>query len=407
MINGPSPASIRRRLEDIDTTIASLHSQLAQLTIARRAVVEELKSVTFPILDLPVEITSAIFIQYCQDPIDIGELELMGPFLLASVCQRWRTIALRLHQLWSRIVLSSGVGRLSRVVKRLELCLERAGSVSHLDIDFADDHTQKHLLPLLTATATQWCKLEVFATNNRPGFSDIRGRLSRLRSLKLWRNWDEELDYPISSFEDAPLLTDVELFDLAENWVTLPWAQLRSLTLEYDTPTDPAAILRILRQTTQLKTLQLRVLGQPLDYASVPELRLEQLSTLTLRWWPRTFHATRPWLKILTAPALSYLTTDIPDDHTTLPEMIARCGATLQSLTLNSHGQTLDVIYHVLRNIPFLRRLTVNEVVSTQLSILFDALTRNDTVIHELSVEVMGLRVPYPELALFARATGV
>ncbi|KAJ7058806.1 hypothetical protein C8F01DRAFT_1147287 [Mycena amicta] len=402
----PSAASLRLRLEAIDADTALLHSKLAELAAARRVIVQQLKCITFPaVVELPVELTSKIFVHYAQEHIDIGKQQLTGPFVLASVCQHWRTIALGLHQLWSRIALSGGFFACQE--RRLQLCLERSGTFVDLDIDFAHSFSQQGFLPSLAASAERLSRLDMFAGG--AGFKEIRGRLPRLRTLKLWNNYsEEEENLPILAFDDAPMLREVKLVGIGANMLALPWAQLVYLDLESDDLIGPLPFVGILGQAPNLETLCLHIPNDPLPLDQSAELRLERLQTLTLTWSRGMVDAARSWMNLLTLPALVDFTTDLDDDPSALRTMLTRseCGTTLRCLTLNTKEGYTGQIKSILTVIPFLTKLTMTEIAWNELDNLFYALGGDPTadgctIIHELRLETNASRIPYPEIARF------
>ncbi|KAJ7755919.1 hypothetical protein B0H16DRAFT_1886194 [Mycena metata] len=106
-------ADLRRRLVELNTEIVEQKRVLAALQSDKAAVEDELNATaTFPILTLPVEITTEIFI-WCLPTIEElrehhrarrdGEysVSLQVPLSLASCCRLWRTIALAAPSLWT------------------------------------------------------------------------------------------------------------------------------------------------------------------------------------------------------------------------------------------------------------------------------------------------------------------
>ncbi|KAJ7739921.1 hypothetical protein B0H16DRAFT_1758600, partial [Mycena metata] len=106
-------ADLRRRLVELNTEIIEQKRVLRALHRDRAAVKNELNATaTFPILTLPVEITTEIFI-LCLPTIEElredhrvrsdGEylVSLQVPLSLASCCRLWRTIALATPSLWT------------------------------------------------------------------------------------------------------------------------------------------------------------------------------------------------------------------------------------------------------------------------------------------------------------------
>ena len=96
------PASVlRSRLVDIDAQRAETHAKIAELRAdlavlakARGQVVEDLKSVTYPILTIPPEITTQIFEHYVDVMAEEWASVEAAPNVLTHVCRAWRRIAL-------------------------------------------------------------------------------------------------------------------------------------------------------------------------------------------------------------------------------------------------------------------------------------------------------------------------
>ncbi|KAF8175470.1 hypothetical protein K438DRAFT_1608588, partial [Mycena galopus ATCC 62051] len=59
---------------------------------------EELDSIVYPVLSLPPEITSHIFIQSL--PEDTRPSPRSAPLLLVQICRSWRVIAIATPDLW-------------------------------------------------------------------------------------------------------------------------------------------------------------------------------------------------------------------------------------------------------------------------------------------------------------------
>lgn len=80
--------------------LAEIEAQIALLGMERELVLGDLVSIVYPVLTLPNEITSEIFLQYVE------EHPHHSPIRLASVCRLWRAVALSTCRLWTQ--LSSG-----------------------------------------------------------------------------------------------------------------------------------------------------------------------------------------------------------------------------------------------------------------------------------------------------------
>ncbi|KAJ7636657.1 hypothetical protein FB45DRAFT_788759, partial [Roridomyces roridus] len=92
-------AQLRVSLVDVHRKIADLQSQLAVLRAEEMTISDALDSIVYPVLSLPREMTSEIFLRYMEslgDPYSPRPT----PLVLASVCKHWREVALNCPRLW-------------------------------------------------------------------------------------------------------------------------------------------------------------------------------------------------------------------------------------------------------------------------------------------------------------------
>ncbi|KAJ6458625.1 hypothetical protein C8R47DRAFT_995027, partial [Mycena vitilis] len=95
-----SAAELRARLAEIDAEITQQSQRMKDLCENRMSLQSQLDAVlVYPVLTLPLEITSEIFI-YCL-PDKIARVMLNeAPFVLLKICRQWREIALSTPKLW-------------------------------------------------------------------------------------------------------------------------------------------------------------------------------------------------------------------------------------------------------------------------------------------------------------------
>ncbi|KAJ7623965.1 hypothetical protein DFH06DRAFT_1340291 [Mycena polygramma] len=94
----------RIRVADLQARVVQLERVLSQLRTEQLQAQERLDSYKYPILTLPVEITSEIFMHLLPPYPDFPKL--IGPFSptsLTQICRSWRAIALGIPKLWSII----------------------------------------------------------------------------------------------------------------------------------------------------------------------------------------------------------------------------------------------------------------------------------------------------------------
>ncbi|KAF7306249.1 hypothetical protein MIND_00415500 [Mycena indigotica] len=189
------------------------------------------------------------------------------------------------------------------------------------------------LPPALLATSEQWEQLAVSeeALVDAAGHSGgIRHHIPRLRSLVLESEFDSEqalvdtdLDTlavralsPVLTFENARSLEHVELEHINSTVLSLPWSQLKSLTMSWVGNTR--ACLFILRETTCLENLTLRDLGGDELPDEGTHLRLDRLRSLIISefagqdmFFRRTTSYTAVLVNRLVVPALVTLSVEI------------------------------------------------------------------------------------------------
>ncbi|KAJ6615600.1 hypothetical protein B0H10DRAFT_2040144 [Mycena sp. CBHHK59/15] len=113
-----STTYLRIRLADLNLAIKAQEEVLAKLRENRRDIQSQLDSVIYPILTLPNEITSEIFMhRVALSPPDEPTIRSFSPVLLLSICRAWRDIALSTPALWTTLYLD-----LERLAFTSKLC---------------------------------------------------------------------------------------------------------------------------------------------------------------------------------------------------------------------------------------------------------------------------------------------
>nr|GAT50826.1 predicted protein [Mycena chlorophos] len=412
-----SPSTFRLRLEEIDTEVAALRARLEELAITRTDVVAQLERVVYPrVLDVPIEIMSQIFL-LCEGSIRIGNTDLAQdvPFVLASVCCRWRALALSMPELWNTFKVDSTWHESNEeaAVRKLELCTERAGARRDIVISLLSASKLEVIVPMVAPTVGRWSRCEAYE-GYLERFLQQGQRFSSLRSLTMRHQWDCKATSPLSiSAEDAPLLRHVELNQI--DGIGLPWAQLTKLSLSDSLDSDKC--VTVLSLATNLEYLHLEFTmfyRYPLLSRSAQRLKLKRLHTLSLRWKSECYAAAINFFDLVILPELRSFTTDIPHraetgqrEVTTIKNMLARseCGSNLRFLTLyflgySNHGLPFT---QILATTPILERLTLPNLSKEDLHSVLHVLTSGvcDTRIVELCVEMQHHCIPFQSLAVF------
>ncbi|KAF7340211.1 F-box domain-containing protein [Mycena venus] len=133
-----STADLRRQLTQIEAAISQQKSALASLERDKEALQRQLYAASnFPVLTLPVEITTKIFSQ-CLPDVEylrscFSQVKLQAPMVLTGVCRAWRDITLTTPALWAALYLPLNlmnpafVTETGRVEEFIDKWINRAG----------------------------------------------------------------------------------------------------------------------------------------------------------------------------------------------------------------------------------------------------------------------------------------
>ncbi|KAJ6548575.1 hypothetical protein B0H19DRAFT_1378989 [Mycena capillaripes] len=261
----------RARAADLESQILDLELALSSLRIDHALVQERLDSYKYPVLTLPNEIISEIFVHFL--PIYPSCSPLMGilsPNTLLCICQRWKAIALSTSTLWRAIsfeyMLDPGI---EAQCSMAEAWLRRSG-LCPLSIDMIA--TTDRLLTVIVPHRARWehVKLTITLSGLFPGDGDF----PLLQQLEIRGN---AATPPTLSFPDMPLLRAVTLWNFDYPPRFLPWAQLTSLTLIAKQPHECTPLLA---HATNLLYCELILFDD--ERFSQPNVTLPYLESLVL-----------------------------------------------------------------------------------------------------------------------------
>ncbi|KAJ6527670.1 hypothetical protein B0H19DRAFT_887753, partial [Mycena capillaripes] len=95
-----SPEQLRANLDQVRTTIIRQKSYLDELEETQRRLKSELAEIGYPVLTLPPEIVSRIFVECLPGHGRVRPSPDAPPLSLAQICRHWREIALSSSELW-------------------------------------------------------------------------------------------------------------------------------------------------------------------------------------------------------------------------------------------------------------------------------------------------------------------
>ncbi|KAJ7659293.1 hypothetical protein DFH06DRAFT_1327119 [Mycena polygramma] len=309
----------RDRLQVLEPQILELRRSLEALETEQASVRERLDSYKYPVLTLPNEVASEIFVQFLPPyplcPLTYGPL---SPEHLLLICKKWTEIALSTPALWRAMDLQDGVQS-----GRLNTWLRRSGGCP-LSFSIQMEHPSNEdtaALELLVPHRARWEYFELL----RLPYTLFYG-IPRHASAA---------DRHTAEFPFPPAL--------------LPWAQLTSLNLIGSGPHECTPILLEVSNLVYCE-LTLRyadTLDLPRCNISLPHLESLVLVSSVYSWLPL------PYLLCFVAPALRRL--QLPEDGSreadrsdaidVLNSFISMSGCKLEELRITGRCQTPSDMY--------------------------------------------------------------
>ncbi|KAF7373851.1 F-box domain-containing protein [Mycena sanguinolenta] len=339
-------ATDRKRLTDIPAQILDLERSLLALRSEQKAVQERLDSYKYPVLTLPNEMVSEIFVN-CMPPYPLCPplTGISSPTSLTHICRKWRAVALATPRLWRAIPFTA---RFTPLPDDYEYhpgddWATRSGS---LPLSITMNANANDFLPAMYPAVfyrrARWEYLKIMALPS--SFPIIDGPLPALRHLEI----HPKAAPPggIFKFDDLPQLRTVVLREFIGEKAILPWNQLTSLTI--DAAMNQCA--SILRQTTNLVHCDVRLVCfgfDEVDDRSGSHIQLPFLESLAFKACPDGLG--RQFLDTLTLPALYSLETEErclwSDPVGRLTRFIARSRCSLQVLNIRGARMIPDDDY--------------------------------------------------------------
>ncbi|KAJ7648664.1 hypothetical protein DFH06DRAFT_571932 [Mycena polygramma] len=269
----------RARVAELAAEITMLELSLLALRDEQMRAQARLDAVKYPVLTLPNEIVSDIFIHFLPVyPLCPPFVGILSPTILTHICRRWRDIALTTPDLWRAM---SFLGRKAIVVRDLQISniwLKRSRNRPLSIIIHDRCWSISEIFAVLVPHRSRWEHIKFHAgTFNLP---KIIGPMPILRHLDLCVDNLATRNAPVEIVDVLQLRT-VVLNGFAIPNVALPYAQLTGLTLIL---VDQDVYRPILRQTPNLRHVELKILFRRNTASHDPghELTLPCLESLTM-----------------------------------------------------------------------------------------------------------------------------
>ncbi|KAJ7464475.1 hypothetical protein FB451DRAFT_1263612 [Mycena latifolia] len=342
------------RRTHLDTKIASLKASLDELLQDRDPLDTEIRKhegAVSPLRRMPTELLSLIF-KYTLPPHGHFPRVDSGPWAIAAVCSRWRTIVLSQPTLWSTVVLdfTDDPRPVIETAETLEAHLERSGG-SPLDITFItwdEQHCAEHELEVLDILAYHCERWETVTLSGPEALysrlASIRGCLPLLRELHIsaYPHILEDECGPIDIFEFCPRLQEAFInagpYHKTSPTAPLPFSQLLRFSGSNPLPRHLGA----LRFASSLVDCILTC-TEPMTVLPGSSLTLPHLLRLSV--------SQTKILDCLETPALQELYCCAQSSH--LHSFLRRLRSRLQKLVVPNTPATTDipVLLHVARTI--------------------------------------------------------
>ncbi|KAJ7178143.1 hypothetical protein C8R46DRAFT_1075958 [Mycena filopes] len=344
-----SLAADRARFAVIRAQILVLECSLSPLYEESDLLKDRLDSYTYPVLSLPTEVVSEIFVHflpvYPETPPMIGRY---SPNVLGQICREWRETALSTPALWRAIsVPLQQETRLAQKLRLLETSLDRSKSCL-LSIKIDCGETQGNLAPFMRALVVhcaRWEHLQVYARGHP--LPSVEAPMPFLRAIFTTEGRglsQPALDVaPSAGFHEAPQLRDLTLVFWDARCISrYPWSQLTTFSAHVIPLYD---CVDVLNHTVSLVHCFFFVYGPDVD---VPPQRYSRAVTLpcleTLALYGKLDTVSWRFMDFFTFPALRKL--QIQEDflHDVSPvdnlvSLVSRSKCELQELWILSSVQ--------------------------------------------------------------------
>ncbi|KAK7062269.1 F-box domain-containing protein [Favolaschia claudopus] len=249
-------AALRRRISELTSRIVLLRQILEDAEGLLDTLKSQLNSLNDPVLALPPEIASEIFV-HCLPTETFGDVVNISqaPLLLTHVCRAWRHIAISLPALWTTFNVtlkdSDDLPRLSYIAqiwfKRSKTCPLRLkiGGLLQYNKTFRSFAKlfQNHSYRIRSlALDTGGEDLEMMQSRLSDNLD-----LTSLQKLfvRLSDDYDTTSEGTIEMFASAPKLHEAVIRNVLPSFLILPWQQLTTLTVEMLTITCTLDVLKL------------------------------------------------------------------------------------------------------------------------------------------------------------------
>ncbi|KAJ7669395.1 hypothetical protein DFH06DRAFT_182863 [Mycena polygramma] len=344
--------SDRARIVTLEAQISEIMRLLSTVQAEQALVQERLDSYKYPVLTLPNELVSDVFIHFLPTyPLCPPLTGIRSPQLLLQICRKWRDIALSTPALWRAISFEDPRVSALEQRERAKAWLGRSG-VLPLSIQMDRDSFPRpgalgELLGVIAAHSTRWEYIKL-NLSGRHSFA-VGGALPLLFHLDIYAY--EKRSPTMAFFDDMPRLRTV-IFSHFDH--PLPWSQLTSLTLIGKQPQECTPVLSHASSLRYCELVMYELLG---ELSVKSDITLPCLESLVLEPWSKHLRFPTQYILSFIVPSLRKLQGPGPAlMH--IPELVSRSGCTLQEVWIT--GETDAVSEQFRAAFPFIPKLSFN-----------------------------------------------
>ncbi|KAJ7052683.1 hypothetical protein C8F01DRAFT_1236275 [Mycena amicta] len=354
-------ASIRSKIASLAERITYLEAELGAVRAQKQQEEQLLSEIVYPFDTLPLELLSKILV-VSKETLDDSMYPVVDPlpmrarlrhnFLLASVCRQWRDAVFGTCELWTRV--SVHCGRVKGALDALNTWLPRSGGLPlGLSVRLVDT-TAQAVWDILVQHSAQWQHIQLHTSESVVlSLANAAPILPFFQSLSIIGD---------VALEDGEHISAPNLHDLKVNTpfvlyqFTLPLNQITSLDLSGE---SGSGILEMLALMPNLTSLVLFIYELEAGGSStISSCILSQLQSLQYNPRLPTYI-----LAGLHTPLLRHLTfINLAEDFSPMQSLIARCGCSIRSLTIQEPKQYNSLLRHGgwLKGLPALQQLDLH-----------------------------------------------
>ncbi|KAJ7080940.1 hypothetical protein B0H15DRAFT_855580 [Mycena belliarum] len=275
----PAPEADPADRGQLRLRLAQLNSLIASLSAEHERLLAQSDSIVYPVLSLPPEVVSLIFIRCIPSGSPVYPSPIEAPLLLTQICRQWREIAIDTPELWQSIALLD-----TRSVEVFNSWILRSGSLPlTFSLNCVDPIHAASLLDVCLPHVRRWQDVELALPAGVLRRLDDDFPLLMLRNISLLLRGPFSQDGNLTTTQpitmsNAPLLCSANVATYPDVALELPWTQLTSLTLGR---LDPGDCFAILQRCPLLTTLDISITGAATEAESLPLLTLPLLESFT------------------------------------------------------------------------------------------------------------------------------